>query len=297
MDLALKLLVKAAYEGRLVHLLLFHGGGAIERRKAGLYLAQTLNCQYPKEEGPCLKCTACRKIDSGNHPDVQIVQPSKASFGIEEILQWQEKVYRKHFEGKYKVFVLEQADRLTLPAENALLKVIEEPPERTIIILSAQNAETLLPTIQSRAQSIYFPVTGEEAWLNSLDSSAANQQEAHEAFQRSGADPDCAQMILELGVSKVKRWVEDFQEAIEEKDFLKIFRLFPVEKNEALIYLQVIAYQDFIRLNNPEALLAVDRALEQVRKQANPRLVIEVLALELFRQGGICSGRGRGSSL
>ncbi|WP_434510862.1 DNA polymerase III subunit delta' [Desulfitobacterium sp. AusDCA] len=286
MDLALKLLEKAAYEGRLVHLLLFHGGGAIERRKAGLYLAQTLNCQYPVEGEPCLKCSACRKIDSGNHPDVQIIQPSKASFGIEEILQWQEKVYRKHFEGKYKVFILEQADRLTLPAENALLKVIEEPPERTIIILSAQNAETLLPTIQSRAQNIYFPVSGELAWINSLASSAANQHEAHEAFRLSGADPDCAQTILELGVGKVEKWVEDFHEAIQEKDFLKVFGLFPVEKNEALIYLQVLAYQDFIRLVNPKAMLAIDKALDQIRKQANPRLVIEVLALELFRQGG-----------
>lgn len=285
MNIALDLLVKAALEERLAHLLLFHSGAAVERRHAGLYLAQALNCQNARRNAPCLECPACRKIQSGNHPDVQILQPQKASLGIEEILHWQERVYRKHYEGKYKVFILEQADRLTLPAENALLKVIEEPPERTIIILSAQNAETLLPTIQSRAQAVYFPVTEEGIWLDSLDSSI-NRQEANEAFQLSGNDPDSAQVILELGVTKVKQWVNHFRETVQERDFLKVFNLFPIEKNEALIYLQVLAYQEYGKARNPGAMLAINKTLDHIRKQTNPRLAIEVLALELFRQGG-----------
>lgn len=285
MNIALELLVKAALEERLAHLLLFHSGSAVERRQAGLYLAQALNCQGQEENAPCFECPSCRKIKSGNHPDVEILQPQKASFGIEEILHWQERVYRKHYEGKYKVFILEQADKLTLPAENALLKVIEEPPERTIIILSAQNAETLLPTIQSRAQAVYFPVTEKGTWLDSLDSSV-DRQEADEAFRLSGNDPDSAQEILDLGLAKVKQWVNGFQEAIQERDFLKVFHLFPIEKNEALIYVQVMAYQENRGLRSPWAMLAINKTLDQIRKQANPRLAIEVLALELFRQGG-----------
>lgn len=285
MNLTLKLLVRAALVERIAHLLLFHGGGATERSQAGLLLAQTLNCQNPLPEGPCLECQSCRKIHSGNHPDVQSLRPQKASFGIEEILHWQEKVYRKHFEGKYKVFILEQADRLTVPAENALLKVIEEPPERTLIILSAQNAESLLPTIQSRAQAVYFATPNETTWLNSLEASV-NPEEAREAFQLSGEDPDSAQMILELGVSKVKSWVGNFQEAIREKDFLKVFGLFPIDKNEALSYLLVLAYQERENSIRPGVILKIHKALDQIRMQANPRLVIEVLALELFRQGG-----------
>lgn len=285
MNIALELLVKAALEERIAHLLLFHSGAAVQRRQAGVYLAQALNCPSPRGDGPCLECPACRKIKSGNHPDVQISQPQKTSFGIEEILHWQERVYRKHYEGKYKVFILEHADRLTLPAENALLKVIEEPPERTIIILSAQNAETLLPTIQSRAQAVYFPVTEEETWLDSLELSI-NREEANEAFQLSGNDPDSAQVILELGVGKVKQWVNQFRESVQERDFLKVFNLFPIEKHEALIYLQVLAYQEYGDSRSPGAMLAINKTLDQIRKQANPRLAIEVLALELFRQGG-----------
>lgn len=285
MNSAFERLTKAARQGRIAHLLLFHSGGAVERRQAALYLAQTLNCQSPSGDAPCDVCSACRKIQSGNHPDVQILKPQKASLGIEDILHWQERVYRKHYEGNYKVFVLEQADLLTLPAENALLKVIEEPPERTLIILSAQNAETLLPTIQSRAQAVFFPVSGEEPWLDSLDPSL-NRQEAGEAFRLSGDDPDRAQLILEFGVDHVKQWLDHFREAVREKDFLKVFRLFPIEKNEAFVYLQVLADQETKDLRNPGALLAINQALENLRRQANPRLVIEVLALELFRQGG-----------
>lgn len=285
MNIALELLVRAALEERIAHLLLFHSGAALERRQAGVYLAQALNCQSPRVAAPCLECSACRRIHSGNHPDVHILQPQKASLGIEEILHWQEQVYRKRYEGKYKVFILEQADRLTLPAENALLKVIEEPPERTIIILSAQNAEALLPTIQSRAQAVYFPETEKDNWLNSLDPSI-NPQEAEEAFMLSGNDPEGALVILDLGVTKVKQWVDQFREAIQESDFLKVFSLFPIEKNEALIYLQVLAYQEYADVRSPGAMLAINKTLDQIRKQANPRLAIEVLALELFRQGG-----------
>jgi DNA polymerase III subunit delta' len=286
-NLSLHLIEKAAKENRLAHLLLFHGGSTPERRSAGLYLAQILNCYSPKGQGACLECPACKKIVSGNHPDVEVLEPLKSSIGIEQVLHWQERVYRKHFEGKYKVFILEQADTLTIPAANALLKVIEEPPERTVIILSAQNAEALLPTIQSRAQAVYFPATREEKWLEGLDKSI-DSFEAREAFRLSNQNPDLAYEVLEIGTQKVKEWMENFHQAVLEKDFLKLFPLFPIEKSESLVYLQVFAQEAYQKKKqiNPSEILAIGKAIDQIKVQANPRLAIEVLALELFRQGG-----------
>lgn len=287
MNLSLHLLEKAARESRLVHLLIFHGGSAPERRAAGLYLAKVLNCYSPQEEGPCQECPSCKKIASGNHPDVNILEPLKSSIGIEQVIHWQERVYRKHFEGKYKVFFLEEADSLTIPAANALLKVIEEPPERTLIILSAQNAEALLPTIQSRAQAVYFPMTGEGKWLEALEESM-DRLEAREAFRLSNQNPELAHDILKVGVQKVKEWIEGFHQAVEEHDFLKLFPLFPMEKKETLVYLQVLAQRAYQKRGpiNPVEILAIGKALDQIKVQANPRLAIEVLALELFQQGG-----------
>lgn len=282
MNIALHLIEKAAQEGRLAHLLLFHGGSAPERRKAGLEIAQRLNCTSGQEMA-CGHCPSCKKIISGNHPDVEVVKPAKTSMGIEQVLDWQERVYRKHYEGKYKVFILEEADKLTIPAANALLKVIEEPPERTVIILSTQNAEVLLPTIQSRAQAVYFPMSGEREWLGFLDEST-DSLEALEAFRLSGQNPELAYEILALGVEKVKEWMQEFQQAVDKKDFLKIFPLFPIEKKEAEIYLQIIASEIGHKKEvDPRAMLAMGKAMEQIQMQANPRLVIEGLAIKLFR--------------
>ena len=283
MNLSLELLEKAARNERLAHLLLFHGGGTAERRSSGIHLAQLLNCSSPKEVVPCNECSSCRKISTGSHPDVEVLTPQKSSFGIEQVLSLKERVYRKHFEGKYKVFILEQADLLTIPAANALLKMIEEPPERTLIILSAQNAETLLPTIRSRAQGVYFPTTAESQWLSSLEESNS-QEDAKEAFTLSGQNPDLAEEILQVGNYKIKEWIQIFNQAVRDRDFLILFNIFPIEKSEALVFLQCLAQESFKKtVINPKEMLSINKSLEQMRVQANPRLVIEVLALDLFQ--------------
>ena len=288
MNLQLALLEKAARENRLAHLLLFHGGSALHQREVALRLAQILNCSQPTPEGPCQECIACHKIISGNHPDVLWLKPPKTTIGIEQVLSWQQKVYLKHYEGNYKVSIIEQADSVTLPAANALLKVIEEPPERTVIILCAQNAEGILPTIQSRAQLVYFPDLTEETWLKGLGE--VDQQEAISAFRLSGKNQNLATAIFEHGVLILQEWVEKFWTAVKEKNFLKLFSLFPIDKNQATLYLQVMAVQTQEGIQKgtrrPFELLAIGKASDVLRQQVNPRLVIEVLALELFQQGG-----------
>jgi DNA polymerase-3 subunit delta' len=289
MNLQLALLEKAAHEDRLAHLLLFHGGSALHQQEVALRLAQILNCFHPTPEGPCQKCFACHKILNGNHPDVLWLKPFKTTIGIEQVLAWQAKVFLQHYEGNYKVSIIENADALTLPAANALLKVIEEPPERTVIILSAENAEGILPTIQSRAQFVYFPNLSEESWLVGLGD--VDQQEASQAFQLSGGNQNLATAILAHGIPSLQEWIEQFRKAVEERDFLKLFSVFPIDKNQAVLYLQVMAIQTQEGIQKgsirPFDLLAIGKAITALRQQVNPRVVIEVLALELFQQGGV----------
>ncbi|MDD2233314.1 MAG: DNA polymerase III subunit [Desulfitobacteriaceae bacterium] len=299
MNLTLKLLEKEAYSQQIAHLLLFHGGSSKDRRDVSLRLGQILNCRSLKASEPCQQCSACHKILSGNHPDVTRLEPLKTSIGIEQILAWQERLYRKHYEGNYKVFLIEKADHLTIPAANALLKVTEEPPERTVIILSAENEEGILPTLRSRAQSTYFPTGNKEQWLESLGD--IDLGEAEQAFELSGQNPDLALAIMEYGVNPVKEWLDKFWRVIEQSDFLGLFPLFPLKKELAEIYLQVMAVriQAGIKEGRFSAtnILTISYALEGLRQQANPRLVIEVLALQLFQQGGTLHGRSCGSSV
>jgi len=288
LNLQLALLEKAALENRLAHLLLFHGGSALHQREVALRLAKLLNCSQSMSKRPCGECYACHKISSGNHPDMLCLKPLKTTIGIEQILAWQQKVYLKHYEGKYKVSVIEQADSLTLPAANALLKVIEEPPERTVIILCAQNAEGILPTIKSRAQLVYFPILSEETWLTGLGE--VDQREAATAFRLSGGNQNLATSIFGHGVPLLQEWVNKFRTAVDEKDFLKLYSLFPIDKNQAVLYLQVLAVQVQEEIHKgtcrPFEFLAIGKATDLLRQQVNPRLVIEVLASELFQQGG-----------
>jgi DNA polymerase-3 subunit delta' len=299
LNLKLKLLEKEAYARKIAHLLLFHGGSARDRLYVGLRLSQILNCRSLKVSGPCQQCSACLKILSGNHPDVARLEPLKTSIGIDQILAWQERLYRKHYEGNYKVFFIEKADHLTIPAANALLKVTEEPPERTVIIISAENEEGILPTLRSRAQSTYFPAGNKEQWLESLGD--VDLGEAEQAFELSGQNPDLALAIMKYGVNPVKEWLDKFWRVVELRDFLGLFPLFPLEKESAVIYLQVMAVQVQEGLKKGRFLatniLAISYALEGLRQQANPRLVIEVLALQLFQQGGTLHGRSCGSSV
>jgi DNA polymerase III subunit delta' len=289
MNLPLTLLEKAAREDHLAHLLLFHGGSSQYRREAALRIAQILNCTSPSQEGPCGICVACRKIISDNHPDVLRLKPLKSTIGIDQVLSWQEKVYLRHYEGTFKVSIIEQADLLTLPAANSLLKVVEEPPEHSVIILSAGNAEGVLPTIQSRAQLIYFPDLSEEDWYRGLGE--VSQPEAELAYKLSGKNQALAALILEQGISSLQEWMDKFFQVIKERNFLSLFSLFPIDKNQASVYLQTLAVriQEGIQKgkNNPLELLAIEKANDALRQQVNPRLVIEVLALELFQQGGV----------
>ncbi len=284
----LALLEKAARDNRLAHLLLFHGESAVHQREVALRLAQILNCGNTTSEGPCQNCATCRKIRSGNHPEVSWLKPLKTTIGIEQILTWQEKIYLKHYEGNYKVAIIEQADALTLPAANSLLKVIEEPPARTVIILCAKNAESILTTIQSRAQLVYFPNLSQEIWVQELEE--VDEQEASLAFRLSGKNQNLATDIIRHGVTLLQEWVGTFETAVEERNFLKLFTLFPLDKHQALLYLQVMAVQAQEGIQKgtiyPYKFLAIGKAIDVIRQQANPRLVIEVLALELFQQGG-----------
>jgi len=151
-------LLKAGFKaGRNSHAYLFYGPQGVGKFKTALVFAQLLNCDCPQEEAePCDICSSCKKIASGNHPDLVVVRPDGSSLKIEQMRVLQEKVYYKCFEGKFKVIIIDEAHLLTMEAANSLLKVLEEPPAETIFILLADDMNKLPVTIQSRCQPLPF---------------------------------------------------------------------------------------------------------------------------------------------
>jgi DNA polymerase-3 subunit delta' len=105
---------------------------------------------------PCGSCTACRKIHSGNHPDIIHIGPSGSLIKIDQVRNLCNTLAMKPYEARFRIVILADAHAMNPAAGNALLKILEEPPERTILILTAGQAFDLLPTIVSRCQHIRF---------------------------------------------------------------------------------------------------------------------------------------------
>jgi DNA polymerase-3 subunit delta' len=148
-------LQNAMRNGRLAHAYLFVGKEGIGKKLVALNLAKALNCPRDGED-PCDKCPSCLKIDHLHHPDVHLVEPQGQWILIDQIRDLQRELSHKPFEGKRRVCILRGSDRMRQEAANALLKILEEPPLHTVLILLASHSDLMLPTIISRCQQISF---------------------------------------------------------------------------------------------------------------------------------------------
>lgn len=144
-------------ENRLPHALLFVGMAGTGKRTTAISLAMACNCRAPKAGEGCGNCRACRKIRAGTHPDFSVIQPAGNFIRIEAIRELCYTLGMKPYEASTRVVVLAGAEQMNPEAANALLKVLEEPPDRTLMILTAGQSSDLLPTIVSRCQQFRFP--------------------------------------------------------------------------------------------------------------------------------------------
>ncbi len=124
--------------------------GAGKKLLANLF-ATTLLCEK-RGPDPCNICHSCRQAESGNHPDIiRVTHEKPNSISVDDIReQVNNTIMVKPYQGPYKIYIIDHADLMTPQAQNALLKTIEEPPQYAVIMLLAENAEVLLPTINSR---------------------------------------------------------------------------------------------------------------------------------------------------
>lgn len=145
----------------MTHAWLFTGPPGSGRSNAALAFAAALQC----EERGCGRCLACRTALAGSHADVTVVRTEKLSIGVEEVRDLVRRSALAPVGRRFQVMVVEDADRLTDQACNALLKAIEEPTERTVWLLCAPTVEDVLPTIRSRCRliSLTTPATGDVA--------------------------------------------------------------------------------------------------------------------------------------
>lgn len=154
-DHVLTILRNGLRQNRLSHAYIFSGSPGTGRKRTAMALAQAVLCTEQVDDA-CGRCLACRKVEHGNHPDIHWIVPDGASIKIEQIRDLQQQLaYRSASDGT-KIYIIDQAERMTTQAANSLLKFIEEPISPVLAMLITENGHALLPTIQSRAQWLSF---------------------------------------------------------------------------------------------------------------------------------------------
>ena len=141
-------------KGALSHAYILAGGSAQGREQAAVYLSAAAFCQG--ENAPCGRCAHCRKLLSGIHPDLHWLEREKDArqIVVDQIRALQAAVYILPNEAEKCVFAVKDAHLMNPNAQNALLKVFEEPPKHALILLLTDNAGALLPTLRSRAVTL-----------------------------------------------------------------------------------------------------------------------------------------------
>jgi len=151
-DEAVAMLKEAVASERVTHAWLFTGPPGIGKLHTARVFAAALNCPA----GGDGTCDTCRRILRGVHPDVHLIFPEGDNLLVEDVRAVREEASRTHHEAPTAVFILDEADRMTEAAANALLKVLEEPPPEVVFVLVARSAEALVGTVPSRARTLPF---------------------------------------------------------------------------------------------------------------------------------------------
>ena len=162
----------AIADGTLAHAFLICGDDGSGKMTLATEISAAINCERRNTSNilPCRECNTCRRIYARGFIDVKALTRSgdKATIGVEEIRDFRDDMFLSSTESEYKVYIIDEAEKLTVNAQNALLKVLEEPPSKVIIMLLAEASDSILTTIKSRTQYVAMERFDENALIDAL---------------------------------------------------------------------------------------------------------------------------------
>ncbi len=187
---------------KIPNALLFSGNGNTGRKEAAFFFAKGCNCLNEKQFA-CNTCKSCHKIKAKTHPDIHCIdiQKGKKKIAISQIREMGSQISARPNEAKFRMVLILNADLMNIQAQNALLKMLEEPPKKTFFILIAFKTSLLLPTIISRCRNIRFkPLTDKLIEQFLINEFKIEQQMARVAAKT--ADSDLKKALAYLNLDK-----------------------------------------------------------------------------------------------
>ena len=215
-------LEKTVNENKVSHSYMFVGIDGIGKQLVAKKFAQAILCTKETEKS-CNQCKSCIEFMSNNHPDFLYLEPDGNSIKIEQIRYLQRKIQEKPIISNKKVYIINDADKMTTEAQNCLLKTLEEPPEYSTIILIGSNENAFLNTIKSRCMKIAFqPIEAKyiKQYMEETYGITNISQNMLEAFQGS-----IGKAIILKDKKEQYEHIEDMIEKLDKTDMTELIRL------------------------------------------------------------------------
>jgi len=317
---AVSLLREHIISGHLRHAYLITGPQGVGRRTLALHLAQALNCQQAHALGEfCGKCLSCQQTLRMQHPDLSVIESESPtrSIKVEQIRDLQHRLSLAPYSGRYRVALLLRMEEATISAQNALLKTLEEPASQVVLVLTAESAERLLPTVVSRCEVLRLrplPIDSVREGLIQRQGASAEQANllAHISGGRAGyamrlyEDPAyleqrqnaLADLFRLFGCDRVDRFIYAYNlsrdknpDAVRETlaAWISLWRdvlicssgaAAPLANLDQAQEIQSLAHRHGLQ-GAHQVVTALERTLEMLAQNVNARLALEVLMLDL----------------
>lgn len=308
-------LQKAIENGKVSHAYILNGEAGMGRKSLANAFALALLCEKGKPE-PCMECHACKQVLSGNHPDLIYVTHEKPnSIGVDDIReQINDTIMVRPYSSYYKIYIVDEAEKMTRQAQNALLKTIEEPPSYAIILLLTTNQESFLPTILSRCVQLKLKPLRDfvvKSYLTEALHVPENDAEVYAAFARGNLGKAIAlassedfkeireevlhllKYIKQMDISElldyIRKLKEDNLDISECLDFMQLWYrdvlLYKVTKDmNLLVFKDEYRTVNEISMNSgydglEKILEAIDKAKQRLDANVNMELAMELMLL------------------
>lgn len=278
---------KAIQSSQVSHSYLFWGIEGIGKQQIAKEFAKRILCLEKKDKN--CNCKSCIEFDSQNHPDFLLISPDDGKLKIEQIREIQRKIAEKPIISNKKVYILNDADKMTIEAQNCLLKTLEEPPEYITLILISSNINQLLSTIQSRCTKMYF----ETISLNEVEKYIYNNYQ-YEKIDRELlelAQGSIGKAITLLENQNLYTYVQKVLEELPNKDLMDILsmaeEIYKSKENidSILEYMNVLALK-YSRWNRKyiECINIIEETKKRLKANSNYDMCIDNMLFRMWEE-------------